>query len=132
MGQANFLESRGAGQAKRESTALMNSNRGSLPAKHPIANLARLSAGTRILDDLVESLRDLTKPEFQGELFLFPANLKFQPIAGPLFLQPALGSLWHFSTVPGEDHVSRSQARMRCRTIGINRAYHERPVLLVF
>src|SRR5713226_2250408 len=84
-----------------ESTAsLMNGDRAGLAAKQPLSNVARLFAGVRIFDNLVESLLDFAKPEFERNIPVFAANPQLQQIARLLFLQPAINPPGRFSAVP--------------------------------
>ncbi len=78
----------------------MNGDLARLASKQPLSNVARLFAGVRIFDDLMESLLDFAEPQFERQLLVFPANPQLQRIPRLLFLEPAINPPGRFSTVP--------------------------------
>ena len=73
--QANFLESRGAGQANRGTArTLANTDGTGFAAKHSLSNVPRLFVGVGILAHHVKSLLDFAEPEFDCNLLVLAPN----------------------------------------------------------
>src|SRR5258708_12048250 len=115
----------------KRSASSASGDRAGFSPKYSLANMARLFARVGVFSHHVESLFNLTQPEFERHFLVFPANSQLQHIARLLFLQPAINPPWHFSTVPRQNSISSSQSRPRCHAFTVNLALNKLAILLV-